>query len=144
MKEYKYKINGNTYNVSIGDIVDNMTEVLVNGTPYRVELEKKTSPVTVVAPHRPSAAPRTASGEKVVAKAAGAGGSYEVKAPLPGTILSINVKVGDSVKASDTVVVLEAMKMENAIHAGKDGKVTGISVAAGDAVLEGAVLISIG
>ena len=129
MKEYKYKINGNTYNVSIGDIVDNMTEVLVNGTPYKVELEKQKSPVTVVAPHRPSAAD---------------GGSYAVKAPLPGTILSINVKVGDTVKASDTVVVLEAMKMENAIHAGKDGKVTAISVAAGDAVLEGAVLISIG
>lgn len=69
MKEYKYKINGNTYNVSIGDIVDNMTEVLVNGTPYKVELEKQKSPVTVVAPNRPSAAPRTATGEKVVAKA---------------------------------------------------------------------------
>lgn len=143
MKEYKYKINGNTYNVSIGDIVDNMTEVLVNGTPYKVELEKQKAPVTVVNPHRPSAAPRTATGEKVVAKAATGTGSYAVKAPLPGTILSINVKVGDAVKASDTVVVLEAMKMENAIHAGKDGKVASISVAAGDAVLEGASLITI-
>lgn len=143
MKEYKYKINGNTYNVAIGDIVDNMTEVLVNGTPYKVELEKKKAPVTVVAPHRPSAAPRTATGEKVVAKAAAGASAYEVKAPLPGTILSINVKPGDVVKADDTVVVLEAMKMENAIHAGRDGKVSGVSVAAGDAVLEGAVLISI-
>lgn len=143
MKEYKYKINGNTYNVSIGDIVDNMTEVLVNGTPYKVELEKQKSPVTVVAPNRPSAAPRTTTGEKVVAKATTSGGSYAVKAPLPGTILSINVKVGDTVKAADTVIVLEAMKMENAIHAGKDGKVAGISVAAGDAVLEGAVLLTI-
>ncbi|MDE6191840.1 MAG: biotin/lipoyl-binding protein [Muribaculum sp.] len=143
MKEYKYKINGNTYNVSIGDIVDNMTEVLVNGTPYKVELEKKKAPVTVVAPNRPSAAPRTASGEKVVAKAASGAGAYAVKAPLPGTILAINVKVGDVVKAADTVVILEAMKMENAIHAGRDGKVTGISVAAGDAVLEGASLITI-
>ena len=143
MKEYKYKINGNTYNVAIGDIVDNMAEVLVNGTPYKVELEKKKAPVTVVAPHRPSAAPRTATGEKVVAKAAAGASAYKVKAPLPGTILSINVKPGDVVKAADTVVVLEAMKMENAIHAGRDGKVSGVSVAAGDAVLEGAVLISI-
>ncbi len=143
MKEYKYKINGNTYNVAIGDIVDNLTEVLVNGTPYKVEIEKQKSSVTVVNPHRPSAAPRTPSGEKVVAKPTITGGANSVKAPLPGTILSINCKVGDMVKAADTVIVLEAMKMENAIHAGRDGKVTAISVAAGDAVLEGAPLVTI-
>ncbi|MDE7092331.1 MAG: acetyl-CoA carboxylase biotin carboxyl carrier protein subunit, partial [Muribaculaceae bacterium] len=56
---------------------------------------------------------------------------------------SINVKVGDTVKAADTVVMLEAMKMENAIHAGKDGKVASIAVNNGDSVLEGAVLITI-
>ncbi len=143
MKEYKYKINGNTYNVAIGDIVDNVTEVLVNGTPYKVELEKKQNSVTVVNTPRPSAAPRTASGEKVVAKAAVSSGAYEVKAPLPGTILSVNCKVGDTVKAADTVVVLEAMKMENAIHAGVDGTVKEILVAAGDSVLEGNSLIVI-
>ena len=76
MKEYKYKINGNTYNVSIGDIVDNMTEVLVNGTPYKVELEKKKAPVTVVAPNRPSAVPRTAYVEIVVANSSSGSGSY--------------------------------------------------------------------
>lgn len=143
MKEYKYKINGNNYNVSIGDIVDNVAEVLVNGTPYKVELEKQKAPVTVVNAPRPSAAPRTSTGEKVVAKAATGAGSYTVKAPLPGTILSINCKVGDIVKAADTVVVLEAMKMENAIHAGRDGKIASITVAPGDAVLEGATLVTI-
>ncbi len=142
MKEYKYKINGNTYNVAIGDIVDNIADVLVNGTPYKVELEKN-KPVSVVNAPRPSAAPRTASGEKVVAKAAVQTSGYKVTAPLPGTILSVNCKVGDTVSAADTVIVLEAMKMENAIHAGRDGKIASINVASGDSVLEGAVLVTL-
>lgn len=66
-----------------------------------------------------------------------------MKAPLPGVILSIDVKVGDTVTAADTVMVLEAMKMENAIHAGMDGTVASIAVAQGDSVLEGAVLLTI-
>ena len=66
-----------------------------------------------------------------------------MKAPLPGVVISIAVKVGDTVKASDTVVVLEAMKMENAIHAGRDGKVAAVNVNAGDSVLEGAALITL-
>ncbi len=144
MKEYKYKINGNLYNVAIGDIEDNIAQVEVNGVPYKVELEKAAAPVKVVSAPRPSAAPRTESGEKVIAKPApAAGGAYSVKAPLPGVVLSINVKVGDVVKAADTVVMLEAMKMENAIHAGRDGKVASVNVNNGDSVLEGAVLITI-
>ncbi len=71
------------------------------------------------------------------------GSGYEVKAPLPGVVLSIPVKVGDTVKASDTVLVLEAMKMENAIHAGRDGRIASVNVNNGDSVLEGAVLITI-
>ena len=140
MKEYKYKINGNIYKVAVGDIDDNIAQVEVNGVPYKVELER--SAVKSVAP-RPAAAPRTASGEKVISKPAAAGPGAAVKAPLPGVVLSIPVKVGDTVKAADTVVVLEAMKMENAIHAGTDGRVASIAVNAGDSVLEGAVLITI-
>lgn len=144
MKEYKYKINGNTYNVAIGDIDNNIAQVEVNGIPYKVELEKTAKPVNIVSAPRPSAAPRTDSGAKVITKpAAAATGGYAVKAPLPGTVLSIPAKVGDVVKASDTVLVLEAMKMENAIHAGRDGKIASINVNAGDAVLEGAVLITL-
>ena len=145
MKEYKYKINGNTYNVAIGDIEDNVAQVEVNGVAYRVELEAK-KPVTVKsAAPRPAAAPRAASGEKVIAKpaAAGTGAGNAVKAPLPGVVLSIPVKVGQAVKAADTVLLLEAMKMENAIHAGTDGTVKEILVAAGDSVLEGNPLIII-
>ena len=143
MKEYKYKINGNAYTVSVGDIEDNIAQVEVNGVPYKVELEKKAAPVKLASAPRPAAAPRTATGEKVVAKPAVAAGPGAVKAPLPGVVMSIPVKVGDVVKAADTVLVLEAMKMENAIHAGRDGKITAISVAPGDSVLEGTVLLTI-
>lgn len=145
MKEYKYKINGNTYKVAIGDIDDNIAQVEVNGTPYKVELEKSTKPVSIVSKPRPSAAPRTQTGEKIIAsRPSAAGAGYQVKAPLPGVVLSLAVKVGDTVKAADTVAVLEAMKMENAIHAGRDGVVSAISVNAGDSVLEGAVILTIG
>ena len=142
MKEYKYKINGNTYKVAVGDIDDNIAQVEVNGVPYKVELEK--APAAKVAAVRPSAAPRTATGDKIIAKpAAAATGGAPVKAPLPGTVLAVNVKVGDTVKASDVVVLLEAMKMENAIHAGRDGRVASVNVAQGDSVLEGTALITL-
>lgn len=145
MKEYKYKINGNTYNVAIGDIEENVAQVEVNGVAYRVELEaKKAATIKSVQAPRPSAAPRTSTGDKVIAKPQTAGGPAKaVKAPLPGVVLSIPVKVGDAVKAADTILVLEAMKMENAIHAGNAGTVKEILVAAGDSVLEGTPLIVI-
>ncbi len=143
MKEYKYKINGNTYKVAVGDIDNGIAEVEVNGTPYKVELEKKET-VKVVSAPRPSAAPRTQSGEKVITKpTATSTGAYQIKAPLPGVVVSIAVKVGDSVKAADVVLGLEAMKMENAIHAGRDGKVAAINVNVGDSVLEGTALITL-
>lgn len=144
MKEYKYKINGNTYKVGVGDLNDNVVEVEVNGVPYKVEMEAtKAATTKVVSAPRAAAAPRTASGEKIVAKSNSNLGAGAVKAPLPGVVLSIPVKVGDNVKASDTVLVLEAMKMENAIHAGRDGRIATINVNAGDSVLEGDVLITI-
>lgn len=143
MKEYKYKINGNTYKVAVGDIDDNIAQVEVNGIPYKVELESRVAVPVKVAP-RAAAAPRTASGEKVIAKPAAApAGGYVVKAPLPGVVISISVKVGDTVKASDTVAMLEAMKMENAIRAGRDGKVASINVQPGNSVLEGAAIITL-
>lgn len=145
MKEYKYKINGNVYKVGIGDIDNGIAEVEVNGTPYKVELEQKAAPTIKVTTPKPAAAPRTASGEKVIAKpvAKAAAGGTPVKAPLPGVVLDINVTVGQEVKAADTVITLEAMKMENAIKAGVDGKVAAVNVTKGDSVLEGAVLVTI-
>ena len=144
MKEYKYKINGNVYKVAVGDIDDNIAQVEVNGVPYKVELDRaKAAPVKVAAAPKAAAAPRTASGEKVISKPAVAGKGASVVAPLPGVVLSIPVKVGDTVSANDTVLLLEAMKMENSIKAGRDGRVASVNVNPGDSVLEGAVLITI-
>ena len=143
MKEYKYRINGNLYTVKVGDIENNTAKVEVNGMPYKVELEKTEKPVTIVQKPRPSAAPRTETGAKVIAKPTVSAAGFQVKAPLPGVVMNVLVKVGDTVKASDTVVMLEAMKMENAIHAGQDGRVASIAVTVGDSVLDGAVLLTL-
>ena len=143
MKEYKYKINGNLYNVTIGDIEDNIAHVEVNGTHYTVEMEQKpkaaAAPKPVVRPAaRPAAAPAAAPAAKPAAS-----GKSGVKSPLPGVILDIKVKEGDEVKKGQTIIILEAMKMENSINADKDGKVTAINVSKGESVLEGTDLVII-
>ena len=126
MKEYKYKINGNVYKVAIGDIEDNIAHVEVNGTPYKVEMEKAPKAVVkpVVRPVSTSPAPAPAT---VVKPAATSTGKSGVKSPLPGVILDIKVNVGDTVKKGQTIIILEAMKMENNINADKDGKITAIN-----------------
>lgn len=140
MKEYKYKINGNTYKVTIGDIDENIAHVEVNGTPYKVEMEKAPKVVVkpVTRPTTPAPAPTP-----VVKPAAPSTGKSGVKSPLPGVILDIKVKVGDAVKRGQTIIILEAMKMENNINADKDGTVTAINVNKGDSVLEGNDLVII-
>lgn len=134
MKEYKYKINGTKFSVKVGDVEDNLVHVEVNGVPYNVELDKAPTGKTKVSQpvKSPQKAPRTESGEKVIAPASASG--FIVKAPLPGTIMSFSVKVGDTVAAGDTVCVLEAMKMENDVHTANGGVVKKILVNAGDAV----------
>ena len=146
MKEYKLKINGNDYAVSINEVDDNVAEVEVNGTPFKVEFEKpitKKPVATVVSKPAPKAA--GAAPAAAVAKPAAASGAGEtVTSPLPGVILEVSVKVGDAVKKGQKVMVLEAMKMENVIEATADGTVTAIKVDKGDSVLEGAPLVIIG
>ena len=145
MKEYKYKINGNLYNVVIGDIEENIAHVEVNGTHYTVEMEKKPkaapAPKPVVRPAaKPAATPAAAA---PVAKPAAGGAKSGVKSPLPGVILDIKVNVGDEVKKGQTLIILEAMKMENSINADKDGKIAAINVSKGESVLEGTDLVII-
>lgn len=142
MKEYKYKINGNVYKVTIGNIEDNVAHVEVNGTPYNVEMEKapKVAARPVVRPVSTSPAPAPAT---VVKRAAVSGGKSGVKSPLPGVILDVKVHVGDTVKKGQTVIILEAMKMENNINADKDGKITAVNVSKGESVLEGTDLVII-
>ena len=141
MKEYKYKINGNVYKVAIGDIEDNIAHVEVNGTPYKVEMEK--APKAVVKPVvRPVATTPAAPTTTVVKPAAPSSGKSGVKSPLPGVILDIKVNVGDAVKKGQTIIILEAMKMENEICAPQDGTVATVECAVGDSVETGKVLVS--
>ena len=93
---------------------------------------------------RPAQAPTTASGEPVISRPAASTTKGAVKSPLPGVILQVNCKVGDTVKRGQNLLVLEAMKMENNINADRDGKIIEIKVNKGDSVLEGADLVVIG
>lgn len=137
MKEYKYTINGNEYKVTIGEIEGNIANVEVNGTAYKVEMEQKAEEAKPVA--RPVARPAVTP----AARPATSTGKSAVKSPLPGVILDIKVNVGDTVKRGQTVLILEAMKMENNINADKDGKITAVNVKAGESVLEGTDLVVI-
>ena len=142
MKEYKYTINGNKYEVVVCDITDNIATLTVNGEEYTVEMEKQPEPEkkkpVVKAAARSSDASDSSSANKSSVNKANA-----IKAPLPGVITDICVAEGDEVKAGDTVVVLEAMKMANALTAEKDGKVTAICVKIGESVMEDDALVVI-
>ncbi len=140
MKEFKYTIDGKEYTVNIESIEANIATLSVNGEAYSVELEQEAEPEKKkVVLGQPAAA----AGDEEATPAANVNTANAIKAPLPGTITSINVAVGDEVKTGDTVVVLEAMKMQNNIEAEKDGKVTAICVKPGQAVLEEDALIVI-
>ncbi len=142
MKSFKYTINGNVYKVHINSVVDDTAEVEVNGTPYTVQLEKPAKK-QVVTLKRPAQAPTTSTGAPVVSRPASSGAAGAVKSPLPGVILTVDCKVGDTVKRGQKLLVLEAMKMENNINADRDGKIIEIKVNKGDSVLEGADLVVI-
>ena len=120
MKEYKYKINGNLYNVVIGDMEENIVHVEVNGTHYTVETEKKMkaapAPKPVVRPAaKPAAAPAAAA-----PAAKPAAGKSGVKSPLPGVILDIKVKEGDEVKKGQTITVLVSIDAVFHLHGFED------------------------
>lgn len=151
MKQYKYTIDGAQYDVTIDSIAGSTAHVEVNGIPFVVEMqgsslvEEDLPTMSTDAPAAaPAAAPAPAAEKPAAAPAAGPGAGTPVKAPLPGVVAKIPVTVGQAVKKGDTVLVLEAMKMENNIAAECDGKVTGICVAQGDSVMEGATLVTIG
>lgn len=139
MKEYKYTIDGKEYKVAIGDIEENVAHVTVNGEEFKVEMEPEAEPEK----KKVVLGQSVESTDETATPAANVNTANAVKAPLPGTITSINVAVGDEVSAGDTVVVLEAMKMQNNIEAEKSGKVTAICVKQGQAVLEEDALVVI-
>ncbi len=150
MSKYQYTVNGVDYNVEIESIEENTAIVTVNGKTFEIEMKQafkahpqpaKTETPTVKA--APAQKPETAP--TVTPSAAPASGKgTPVTAPLPGTITEVKVAVGDTVKTGDTVVILEAMKMQNNIEAECDGTITAVSVHQGDTVLEGSTLVVIG
>lgn len=143
MKQFKYTINGTIYNVTVNKLEDSIAEVEVNGTPYKVEMDKPVKK-QVMPIKRPAQAPLKLTNTPVATRpVSSAGGGRPIKSPLPGVILSLDCKVGDEVKKGQKLLVLEAMKMENTIAADSDGKIVEIKVDKGDSVLEGADLVII-
>ena len=164
MAKYQYTVKGVDYEVEIQDIEGNIANVTVNGIPFEVEMKQpvkagkqkvKLGGTANEGASSSSSAPQSAKAPADLQSAASSGQTGNagdtgkaatgkpVVAPLPGTINEIKVKVGDKVNAGDTVVILEAMKMQNNIEAETSGTITGINVNKGDAVMEGDTLVTI-
>ena len=142
MKTYRYRINGNDYEVVVNGVEGNIADVTVNGASYKVEMENAPAQSPAPAPAPVAAAAVSATPAPApAAKAAGPGKA--VVSPLPGVIVEVSVKEGQSVNAGDKVAVIEAMKMENDIMADAAGTVSAIHVSKGDSVLEGAKIVTI-
>lgn len=140
MKNFTFKINENSYGVKIVSQENNTIQLEVNGTKYSVKMKEeiKTSKTPTLV-RRPSKATPV---EPVKVNPSSSGKS-KISAPIPGVILSLNVKVGDTIKENDQLLVLEAMKMENNIVSEKSGVVTAVNVAVGQQVLQGEVMIEL-
>lgn len=146
MKKFKFTINGNQYDAEIAGIDENNAEVIVNGVKYNVEMQLSAQVSKTPKLVRSVSVPSTdvhPSVAKTRNPSAPKGGG-NIQSPLPGTIIDILVKVGDTVKIGQRLLVLEAMKMENNIEADKAGTVTSIMKQKGDSVMEGDILIVIG
>lgn len=146
MKNFKFTIQGNKYDVKVLDVEDNIAEIEVNGTVYKVEVDRKIATSKTPKLVRSVAVPSTESVPsqlKTSAPTAPKGAGF-IKSPLPGVILEVHVKEGDVVTPGTKLITLEAMKMENNINADKGGTIKSIKVHKGDSVLEGDILIEIG
>ena len=150
--KYQYTVKGVDYEVEIQDIEGNIANVTVNGIPFEVEMKQPVKAgkqkVKLSGEQKasaPSATPTAtaATATPAATQPAASASGKPVVAPLPGTINEIKVKVGDKVNAGDTVVILEAMKMQNNIEAETSGTITSINVNKGDAVMEGDTLVTI-
>jgi biotin carboxyl carrier protein len=146
MKNYKFTINGNIYDTHIINIEDNIAEIDINGSVYKVEVDKQIKTQKTPKLVRPAAVPSTDSHPSVAKTSSPSApkGTGSIKSPLPGVILEMFVREGDMVKMGQKLLMLEAMKMENNIEADKAGKVISILKQKGDAVMEGDILIVIG
>jgi glutaconyl-CoA/methylmalonyl-CoA decarboxylase subunit gamma len=140
MKSFKFKIFGNEYSVKVKEIEAQTIILEVNGSEYTVEMEKeiKATKTPVLARSQP----KTIS-SPVENTLASKSSTRKLTAPLPGVILEVLTEEGVPVKAGQTLIVMEAMKMENNILAEHSGVVKSLKVRKGDAVLQGDLLIEI-
>lgn len=143
MKTFSFKINGTTYETAVNELENNQLEIVVNGKNYIVETEPTaTTAETTSAPS--AAAPSAPVVENANSATPAATGSVKVKSPLPGSVIKVLVSEGQAIKKGDTLLVLESMKMENAINAEQDGVVSQIAVSAGQNVMQDDLLIVLG
>ena len=148
MNKYQYTVKGIDYDVEIENVENGVAKVNVNGIPFEVELKQPVRPTSTLnrpKPVTPPVAPvaPVADAPRAAAPVADAPG-FQQKAPLPGTISEIRCQVGQHVDAGQTIMVLEAMKMQNNIEAEQSGTVTAIAVKQGANVMEGDLLLIIG
>ena len=137
-KGFNFTIGGQKYETTVKEIEPNVAEVVVNGTSFIVEFQKNESKkVKAARVAAPTAAPSAAP---VAAKPAGAA---VVKSPLPGSIVKVMVKPGDSIKKGDTLLTMESMKMENVVASEYTGTVKNVLVAAGQNVMQDDKLVEI-
>lgn len=138
MKHFKFTIRGHDYDVEVMSLEGQVARVEVNGTKYKVEIhsEKKASKTPKLV-RKDIPKPKDAH---VIQKGASL---HQVKAPLPGIIMQVKVKVGDEVKRGDALLVYEAMKMENNLVSEREGVVKTVHVNAGDSILQGDILLEI-
>ena len=139
MKKYKFIIKGHDYEVDILNYENDVVELEVNGTHYSVEVQREVKDKPKTPRLVRTAVPKPSPEEAGIARAPSP--TVTVKTPLPGTILKILAKEGDQVKKGDTLLIMEAMRMENNIIAEKAGKVVQVRVKEGDTVLQNDVLI---
>lgn len=144
MKEYKFKIGGKEFNVVVNSIKGNKADVTVNGVNYDVDMENAAPAAVPVQAPAAQAAPAPAAAPAPTAAPAASGSGKAIVSPLPGVIISVEVKEGAAVKKGQRVAVIEAMKMENDILSDVDGTVTAIHVSKGDTVAEDAKIVTIG
>ena len=141
MKKYKFSIRGNDYDVEIKEFEGNIAKIEVNGTIYEVEVhnkEVKTSKTPTLVRPVVSVDRKDSKIKKTVSSR-----GTTVKAPLPGNIFKILKNVGDQVKKGETILIMEAMKMENNIMAEKEGTIVSMKVQVGDTVLQNDILAEI-
>jgi glutaconyl-CoA/methylmalonyl-CoA decarboxylase subunit gamma len=142
MKKFKFTIGGDEFDVELVAREANILKIEVNGTEYEVELQKEVvvskTPILVRAEVPPPTKKETRI-TRTITKTT----NVAVRSPLPGTIVSVLVSDGDTVKLGQKLLTMEAMKMENNVIAEKDGIVRSIKVKPGDSVLQNDVLLEI-